>query len=168
MKKIILTISLLFLVGCGSSSGKNGEMSVNLGSKGNKLDTLSTQELDLKETLSSENWEEITMDLDKFYTTSISTVNKTYKIEMSFKDGKVLAYADCKKLTARYKVSDKEISFSRITYTADLDHATCQQSEDADQAVNQFLNNSFEATKIKKDKIIFKSDDFDAEVILKR
>ncbi len=168
MKKTILTISLLFLVGCGSSSGKNGEISVNLGSKDDKLGTLSTQELDLKETLSSKNWEEITMDLDKFYTTSISTANKAYKIDMSFEDGKVLAYADCKKLTARYKISDKEISFSKISYEADLDHASCQQSEDADQAVNQFLNNSFEATQVKEDEITFKSDDFDAEVVLKR
>ncbi|HIP02132.1 MAG TPA: META domain-containing protein [Campylobacterales bacterium] len=166
MKKIILTISLLFLIGCGSSNGQDGTISVNLGSDDNALGTLSTQNMDLKETLSGENWEEITMDLDQFYTTSISTVNKTYKIDMGFKDGKVTAYADCQKLTARYKISDKEISFSRVSYEADLDHAFCQQSEDADEAVNQFLNNSFEAIRIKEDEITFQSDDFDAEVIL--
>jgi hypothetical protein len=168
MKKIILTGLLLFLVGCGSSSGQNGTITVNSGSNDDTLGTLSTQGMDLKETLLGKNWEEITMDLDQFYTTSISTVNKTYKMDMSFKDGEIIAYADCQKLTARYKISDKEISFSRISYEADLDHASCQQSEDADQAVNQFLNNSFEASKIKEDEITFISDDFDAEVILKR
>ena len=168
MKKTILIISLLFLAGCGSSSGKDGTISITSGENDNSLETLSTQELDLKETLSSKNWEEITMDLDKFYGTSQSSVTKTFQIDMGFKDGKVIAYADCQKLTARYKIRDKEISFSRISYSADLDHTSCQPSEDADNAVHQFLNNSFEAIKSKKDQITFKSDDFDTEVILKR
>ncbi len=168
MKTIILTILLLLFSGCGTSSGTDGTILVTSGKNDDALGTLSTQQLDLKETLTSENWKEITIDLDKFYTTSISTVNKTYQIDMSFKDGEVVAYADCQKLTARYKISDQEISFSRVSYEADLDHAICQQSEDADQAVNQFLNNSFEASEIKEDEITFISDDFDAEVILRR
>lgn len=168
MKKIILIVLLFLFSGCGTSSGSSDTILVTSGSNDDELSTLSTEDIDLKETLSSENWKEITMDLDKFYNTSIITVNKTYKIDMSFKNGEVLAYADCKKLTARYKIRDYEISFSRINYEADLDHATCQQSEYADQAVNNFLNNSFEAIKIKEDEVTFKSDDFDAEVILKR
>jgi heat shock protein HslJ len=172
MKKRFFTVSLILVsiiyTGCGTSNGSDENFMVTSGNKSDKLGTLGTQELDLKQTLSEKNWTEIKMDIDQFFATSIATVNKTYKIDMSFENGNLTAYADCKKLTARYKADDTKITFSRITDEPDLDHATCQQSEDADQAVYQFLNNSFEATKIKKSEITFKSDDFDAEVVLKR
>jgi len=164
---LLILISTIYS-GCGTSSGSNDNTLITSGEEELDLGTLSYQDLDLKETLEKENYKEIMMDIDQFFTTAIETVNKTYKIDMSFENGRVTAYADCKKLTARYKVYDNKISFSRITDEPDLDHATCQQSEDADQAVYQFLNNSFEATDIKDEKIIFKSDDFDAEVILTR
>lgn len=167
MKKTILTISLLFLVGCGSSNGKDGTITVTSGEKEDKLGTLSTEKLDLGEALLGEKWIKLTTNLDKFYATTISDyVN--YEIEMSFKDNEVVAYADCKKLTARYKIRDNELSFSKVTYNSDPDHASCKPSEDADQAVNQFLSNSFEATKINQNQITFKADDFDVELILER
>ena len=168
MKKILLTIFLLLYSGCGTSSGSDGTILSTSSSNSDKLSTLSTQNMDLKDTLSSKNWKTITMDLDKFYTTSISTINKAYQIDMNFQDGKTIAYADCQKLTASYKINDTEISFSRISYEPDLEHAACQQSEDADQAVYQFFYNTFEAIKIKENEITFQSDDFNTEVILKR
>jgi heat shock protein HslJ len=172
MRKIVFSIlfvlSSIIHIGCGSSSGSNADITITSGDQNGKLETLSNQEVDLKQTLSEKNWTEIKMDIDQFFATSIATVNKTYKIDMNFENGKVTAYADCKKLTARYKISDKSISFSHIGNEPDLDHATCIQSEDADQAVYQFLYNSFEATEIKDDKIVFKSDDFDAKVVLSR
>ena len=172
MKKRFFTISLVLLsiiyTGCGSSNGSDSDIIISSGKKDDNLGTLSSQDLDLKETLSEKNWKEIMMDIDQFFATSISTVNKTYKIDMSFENSKLTAYADCKKLTARYKIDDTKISFSHISNEPDLDHATCLESEDADQAVYQFLNNSFEATKIKEKEITFRSDDFDAEVILAR
>lgn len=168
MKKTVLIILLLLFSGCGSSNGSDGTISVTSSTDDDTLSTLSTQNFDFKETLSDKNWEEITMDLDEFYTTSISTINKTYQIDMSFKDGEVIAYADCQKLTARYKISDKEISFSKVIYKPAIELASCEEFEDADQAVYEFLNNSFEASKIKKDEITFQADDFDAEIVLKR
>jgi hypothetical protein len=46
--------------------------------------------------------------------------------------------------------------------------ASCVEFEDADQAVYQFFNNTFEATSIKKDEIVFTSDDFDAKLVLQK
>lgn len=172
MKKILLIISLLlssiFYTGCDNANSTNGSFTVTSGEKVDTLGTLGEEQKDLKKILSGENWKEITMDLDQFFATSISTLDKTYKIDLSFDNQEIIAYADCKKLTARYKINNTAISFSRISNEPDLDHATCQQSEDADQAVYQFLYNSFEASSIKENEITFKSDDFDAEVILKR
>jgi len=164
---LLILISTIYS-GCGTSNGSNDDTMITSGKKDLGLGTLGDQNLDLKETLEEKNFKEIMMDIDQFFATSIETINKTYKIDMSFENGKLTAYADCKKLTAHYKIDDKKISFSRITNEPDLDHATCQQSEDADQAVYQFLNNSFEANKIKENEISFISDDFDAEVVLKR
>lgn len=168
MRILFLIILLLLFSGCGASSGSGNNISVTSGSNDDTLGTLSIENRDLKETLTAKNWKTLTMDLDQFYTTAISTTIKTYKIDMNIENGKVTAYADCQKLTARYKIDDNVISFSKVGYGIDLDHASCQQSEDADQAVYEFLYNSFEVTKINEDEITFQSEDFDVEVVLKR
>jgi len=173
MKKKLLIISLSLLslayVGCGTAHGSNGDITITSGEKSSdKLGTLSVEDLDLKQTLTKESYKEITMDIDKFVLTPISTVNKPYKIDISFKNGKVLAYADCQKITARYKVSDKALSFSQVSYAPAVKLATCIEVEDADQAVDQFLKGSYEAQKITEDEIVFASDDVDANVVLKR
>jgi hypothetical protein len=167
MKPLLFTFSLLFLVGCGTSNGKNSDFTISAGKKSENLGTLSIENLDLKETLYGKNWNKITMDLDKFYTTSISTVEKVYKIDMNFKDGKVLAYADCQKITAQYRVKKDEIKLSHAQYET-FDKPSCEEFKDADQAIYQFMNNSFEATKITKNEITFKSYDFDTEIKIER
>lgn len=171
MKKVYLS-SLIILAlissGCSTSAGSDDGIIIASGSQESDLNALDNQNPDLKKTLSSKNWNEVNIDLDKFYPTSIATVKKSYLIDLNFEDGKVTAYADCKKLTARYKINENDISFSKVSYEPAIDLATCQESEDADQAIYEFLNNSFEATEIKEDEITFKSDNFDAQVTLKR
>ncbi len=169
MKKIIYItsfISILFYTGCNAPSNPTEEV-ITLGGS-DKIDTLNENNLDLKEVLEATKWKEIIIDLDKFYPTVISTLEKSYLIDMSFENGKLTAYADCQKLTAKYKIDKKEISFSRISYTPAIELASCQESKDADQAVNQFLSNTFEASKIQKDEIIFYSDNFETEIRLKQ
>ncbi len=170
MKKTYAISLILFALlssGCNSSASSNNDTVIKAGSQNSDLETLSTEDLDLKQTLASDRWTKITMNLSRFNSINPSYYQKSYLIELDFEDGKLTAYADCQKLTARYKISDNDISFSKITYNPD-DKAFCQQSEDADQAIYEFLNNSFEATDIQQDEITFKADDFDTEVTLKR
>lgn len=170
MKKtyaISLILLALLTTGCNNSTTLSDDTVITAGSQNNDLETLSKEDLDLKQTLISKKWTKITMNLSKFNSINLSYFQKSYLIELDFQDGKLTAYADCQKLTARYKISDKDISFSKITYKAD-DKVFCQPSEDADQAIYEFLNNSFEATSIEKDEISFKADYFDTEVTLKR
>jgi len=169
MKKIIYMtsfISILFYTGCNVPSNSTEEV-ITLGSD-DKIDTLSEKDLNLKELLEDAKWKEIVIDLDKFYPTVIESVEKSYLIDMSFKNGKVTTYADCQKLTAKYKITKKAISFSHISYAPAIELTSCQQSEDADQAVNQLFSNTFEVSQMQKDEIIFYSDDFEAEIKLKR
>lgn len=167
---IISLVSILFYSGCetSTSTGSNDKTIVNLGADEDNLTVLNKKDLDLKELLTEAVWKEMVIDLDKFYQTTISRVEQSYLIEMLFEKSKVTAYADCFKLTAKYKIDDKELSFSRTTYEPAMDLATCQQSKDADQAVYQLFSNTFEATKIDKDEIIFYSDEFETEIKLKR
>jgi heat shock protein HslJ len=170
MKKtyaISLILLTLLSSGCNSSVASSDNTIIKAGSQNSDLDTLSTDDLDLKQTLVSDRWTNITMNLSRFNSINPTYYQKSYLIELDFEDGKLTAYADCQKLTARYKISDNDILFSKITYNAD-DKAFCQPSEDADQALYEFLNNSFEATDIQKDEITFKADYFDTEVTLKR
>jgi predicted small secreted protein len=173
MKKKLLTISLSLLslvyVGCGTAHGSNGDIIITAGDKkADKLETLSVEDMDLKQTLTKERYKEITMDIDKFVPTAIRTINKSYKLDINFKNGKVLAYADCQKLTTKYKINNKLLSFSHVSYAPAIELATCVEVEDADQAVYQFLNGSYEAIKITENEIVFASDDIDAKVVLKR
>lgn len=170
MKKtyaISLILFTLLTTGCDNSTTLNDDTVITAGSQNSDLEILGEEDLDFKQTLTSDKWTKITMNLSKFNSVNPSYFQKSYLVELDFKDGKLTAYADCQKLSARYKISDKDISFSKITYKAD-DKAFCQPSEDADQAVYEFLNNSFEATNIEKDEVTFKADYFDTEVTLKR
>lgn len=164
---IFIFILGFFCSGCGNTAA-TGELVILGATTENNLSTLSNEVLDLEEVLSSKSWEKIAIDLDQFYATPFSTVLKSYAIDMSFDEGKVTAYADCQKLTAHYKINDKALSFSKITYSPAIDVATCIESQDADQAVHELFSYTFEATKVEDREIILFSDDVEAEITLKR
>ncbi len=165
---ISLILILLFSSGCGTSIESKNNTLMTSDAQEDTLETLSNQNIDLQSSITGKNWKKIVMDLDKFYPTAIRTVKKSYLIDMTFENNTATAYADCFKLSARYKITDKEISFSRISYEPAIELAVCQQSEDADQAIYEFMSNVFEATEADENQIIFKSNEFETEIILKK
>lgn len=165
----ISLITLIMFTGCGTTISSDEALTVNGDTSSNSdLDTLGSSTLDLQETLEKQSWDEMTLDLDQFDSFTYATSEKTYKIEMSFEDGLVSAYADCYKLTARYKIDESDISFSNITYGPAVELASCIQSLDADQAVYQLFLHDFEATDIASKEITLYNYDFDTEIVLSR
>ncbi len=170
---LVIFISILFFSGCNTSTDTTISSSKNqniesLGS--NNKDTLGVsqkKEMSLKDALLNKRWREIVIDLDEFYMTISDTNKKSYIIDMSFSEDSVIAYADCFKLSARYKISDNKISFSKISYGQAIELAVCQESEDANEAVFQLFSNDFTATKIEDDKILFYSQELEADIELK-
>lgn len=161
-------IITLILLGCSGSVGDKDGFIMTSGEVKDSIETLSLDNIDLKENLTKKNWTKISANLDKFYSFSTYSQKKDYSIKMTFENGNILAYADCKKLTARYIVNDKKISFYEVSYAPAIELATCQESEDADKVVYQFLLRDFEVIEIKDRQIIFKSHEIDTEVILSK
>ncbi len=163
---ISLILILLFSSGCGTSIESKNNTLMTSDKQEDNLETLSDQNIDLKESITGKTWKKIIIDLDKFYPTAIQTVKKSYLIDLTFTNNTATAYADCFKLSAKYKITDKEISFSRISYEPAIELAICQQSEDADEAVFQLFSNDFEATEIKDGEITLYSQELEAEIKL--
>jgi hypothetical protein len=180
MRTLLSFLMLFVVIGCGgtygdrellkSSDDKVQSLGKEVKEQNQTLSTLgsSTKNLDLAKVLTKKAWEKISINLDKFYTTPTQTQIKEYKIDMKFEDSTVLAYADCQKLTATYRVQNNKVQFFNIQYSPAIELATCIESKDADKAVYELMLQDFEVTDIKEKQITFKSYIFDTDVILKR
>ncbi len=170
MKIVFFSISaiILLFVGCNTTTSKDGDFTLSSGKTTNLLGTLGLESQDLNEAIIGKNWTKINLDLDDFITQSIETPKQDYIIDLKFDKNRVLAYADGQKITANYKIDGDDISFSKISMEADLDHSYTNDFMDADQAIYSFLNDSYKVTSSNKSEIVLKSNQSEAEVILKR
>jgi len=172
-----ILFSCMFFVGlfqgCGSStSSSNGSINVASVESGSDtgLQTLSEENRNLQDALQKSEWKEIVCNVSKLYNDAAGypEVMQNYSIQMQFSQKEVLAYADCQKITARYKVREDEISFSEIAIAPAIELASCQEFEYADDAVLGFFENSYTLQTIRKNEIVLEADTVDTSVILKQ
>ncbi|MCH9813742.1 MAG: hypothetical protein K0U47_07340 [Epsilonproteobacteria bacterium] len=161
-------IILIFSTGCGTPVEETNSLTTSGSTIEDNLYTLNSPTFDLDKIVSQKKWSNMEIDLDQFYQTPFSTVKKPYRIEMEFKEQKVTAYADCQKLTASYKIADKTLSFSKLSYAPAVDVASCIESEDADQAVYQFFNHTYETIETSAKAVTFQANEVEAKVTLTR
>ncbi len=173
-KGILLLVLFLVSQGCQSTISRDGSVSISAGSapqeQNGDLGTLSTQQADLKKVLQQSQWYAIKTDIAAFYENSIyPAAYKRYTVTMRFGKREVVAYADCQKITARYSVEEnRKLTFSTPEIGPDLEHATCIESQYADDAVIAFFENSFTLHKASEKRVVLTSDDFDVNVELLR
>ncbi len=167
----ILMMSILLLQACGSSSGIKDDTTIisNDGDIQNSLNTLSINSQDIQAVLIKGVWKSIDINIASFYeNNNLPRYKKKYKINMVFQDHKVVAYADCQKITAKYKIKDKTISFSNATIAPAIELPSCQQFEYADDALLAFVSNVFEVKEISEKKALLSAPDFDTDVLISR
>ncbi len=167
----LFIITALFQ-GCNttiSSSSNDITIKSTDGDKTDNLTTLSVENTDIHAFLMEENWKSIKVDISAFYESSnLPSVQHAYSIDMQFTKKSVVAYADCQKVSANYKIIGKEISFSKISVAPAIELATCIESEYADNAVLTLFENSFEVMKITEKEAVLDALDFDTQIVLKR
>ena len=170
----ILFIALNLFYGCGGtvSGGDDSGVTIKSGTAdtmSNALGTLSLSSADIRKELQSKPWREIEMDISAFYENSLyGAGEKRYPVTLSFQNKRIVAYADCQKITANYKVEAKRISFSRFSVAPAIDLASCVESEHADDAVIALLENSFTIKNITERQASLEAEDFDTTVDLRR
>ena len=170
----ILFIVLNLFYGCGGtvSGGDDSGVTIKSGTAdtaSNALGTLSLGSADIQKELQAKPWEEIDMDISAFYENDLySAGEKRYPITLSFRNKRIVAYADCQKITANYKIEAKRISFSRLSVAPAIDLASCVESEHADDAVIALFENSFTIKNITEREALLEAEDFDTTVVLKR
>ena len=170
----IFLIVLNLFYGCGGTvfGGDDSGVTIKSGTADaavNTLGTLSLSSADIQKELQAKPWREIEMDISAFYENSLySAGKKRYPVAFSFQNKRIIAYADCQKITANYKIEAKHISFSRLSVAPAIDLASCVESEHADDAVIALLENSFNIENMRKNEVLLSAEDFDTTVVLKR
>jgi hypothetical protein len=167
-----LFIMMVLFQGCdttASSSSNDITIKSTNSDKTDNLTTLSVENTDISAFVMKEKWKSIKIDISAFYESSnLPSVQHTYTIDMQFAKKSVVAYADCQKVSANYKIVGKEISFSKVSVAPAIELATCIESEYADDAVLTLFENSFEVTKITEKEVVLDALDFDTNIVLKR
>ena len=165
---LLLLGALTFLGGCSSSVDTKSQSTNGPSSNsGGTLGSMSGSE-DIKAYLEESGWKSVSLDLDK-YLYDMKGSTKSYTMQMDFKDGKVTALADCNIITARYKVKDDEVSFSRVSSPKPaLDIPTCKEFKDADKAVSAFFSSDYSVTPRTQNELSLTALDVDTSVTLKR
>ncbi len=164
----VICMGLFLMQGCGSSNSSGDTTMITVGDSSNALATLSMNTQSIKPVLMQEPWKVISTDIASFYENTNLPTFKSYTIDISFGENDIVAYADCQKLTARYTLKDKEISFSWSTITPAIELASCAASEYADEAVLALLSNDFTVESLLTDEVVLQAVDFDTKVTLKR
>ncbi len=169
-----LSLLLLALGGCQSTISDNGAVSIKAGSAvenaADKLGTLSLDQESIGKMLTLSPWTGIRSSISAFYENqNFPQSAGTYRVDLRFGQSRVTAYADCKKITARYTLEGKKLRFSHVSTPAPaVDLATCVESEFADDAVLALFENSFTVTSADTHKAVLKAEDFDTTVELER
>ena len=165
-----LLLSVLLFSACSSSTSNNDNEESSKGpstNSGQTLGSMSGSE-DINAYLKKSSWKSVTLDLDKYLYDTKGT-SKTYKMQMEFTDGKVTVLADCNYITARYKVRDDELTFSRISSPKPaLDAPTCQGYKDADNAVLAFFSADYTVSPRTQNELSLQAIDIETSVTLKR
>ena len=168
MKKIsslfTILIVLLFIQGCDNSVDINGGTLSS--SSGNDIRSLSEDE-DLKSLLKEKSFKAISIDLDT-YRYDKPYKKKEYKIDMTFGKNRVTGVADCNRFEANYKVSNDELTFSRVHIAPANDLYSCQEFEDADEAVNAFFSDSYTLSGVNGKKVTLDSENHETSIDLLR
>ena len=168
MKKIsnLFTILILFLFiqGCDNSVDINGGTLSS--SNSNDIGSLSGGE-DLKSILQERSFKAISIDLDA-YRYDNPYKNREYKIDMTFGKNRVTGVADCNRFEASYKVSNDELSFLRVHIAPADDLVTCQEFEDADEAVNAFFSDVYTLSGVNNKRVTLDSQNHETSVELTR
>ena len=177
MKRRYITLSVLLTVasifaGCGgNSSYGGGDVSITsvAGDQPDKLGTLSLSSQDIQKVLESKPWKTMKTDVASFYENSIySSGMRSYPVDITFQGKSVIAYADCQKITANYKIEGKNITFSKLSVSPAIELASCVESEFADDAVIAFFENSFSVKNVTEKSVLFEAEDFDTTITLER
>ena len=158
----------LMMSGCSSNSVDGAASSKGPSSGDSKsVGSLSGGE-NTTPSIEGEKWTSIEIDLNKFLRGESDRV-KPYKIGMFFDGNHVDVEADCYNITARYKLKDGELSFSRISSPKSVDRASCQGFEHAADAVLAFFSSDYSVLDSSTPKAIaLEATDLDAAVTLKR
>lgn len=170
----ILLILMNLFHGCGGtvSDGENNGIvmiSKTEDTSSNALETLSLNTTDIRQELQKKPWRKIEIDISDFYENNLNKPEeKWYPIELNFDEKRVVAYADCQKITADYRIAGKRISFSRLSVSPAIDLPICVESEFADDAVIALLENSFSIESMREKEMLLFSEDFDTTVTLRR
>jgi heat shock protein HslJ len=173
MIKYLATVGLLFaLSGCESTISNDGSVSIKAGgtkSDGDTLTTLALNEENIQTLLTVAPWTKIEANIQAFYENgNYPSDRESYTIFMTFDKRTVTAYADCQKVTAKYRLNGKDITFNDLSIAPAIDLPTCVESEFADDAVAALFENSFKVTKITQKEALFEALDFDTNIVLKR
>ena len=173
--KLVLTAALVLIGfgGCDSTISDDGAVSVKAGSTKSESETLGTLSLDreaITKLLTFSPWHSIRADIGAFYENQNYPQRlRTYTVDIRFGKSEVTAYADCKKITARYKVDGKKLIFSHVSTPAPaVELASCEESVFADEAVLALFENSFNVTSIDTHRAKLYNEDFDTTIELRR
>ncbi len=166
----IIILSLFLLQGCDSGSGENMNVDITTtAAKKSDLQTLASLPKDLRKVLREERWKAITCDLKRLDSESWDMPGiRRYSIDMRFGEREVVAYADCQRLTARYRVEGKKLSFSQSRIAPAIDLASCKEFEYADDAVWAFFENSYTLRSADEEALIFDAQEVETTVTLHR
>ena len=177
MREIISGVVAVMLVlgfgGCESTISDDGAVSIKAGGTKDETQTLGTLSLDqegIEKLLKLSVWHKIRTDIRAFYENrNYPEQAHDYSVDLRFGTKEVTAYADCKKITARYKVEGKKLTFWHVSTPAPaVDLATCEESEFADEAVLALFENSFSVTSIDTHRAKLYNEDFDTTIELRR
>ena len=162
---VLSMMALLLMSGCSSSVGGDKDAKGPSSGGDRTVGSLSGGETGVL--LEGKSYNSIEIDLMK-YLRDIDDRKKSYTLEMSFKENKVLVEADCYDITARYKLKGDELSFTRVSSPVTVNRATCKGFKDADNAVLAFFSSDYTILDNKEDTITLEATDLDASVTLKR
>ncbi len=165
-----LTAALLWMSGCNSSATSGSDSNTtgpNTVGSGKTFGSLSGSE-DVGAILKEKTWTSLKMDLDKYLYDTTGSV-RTYKMQMDFTDTKVNILADCYILSATYKIKDNALYFSRVSSPKpDLDNASCNEFENAENAAAAFLTSDYDITTTASDELVLQATDVETSATLKR
>ena len=166
IKRVTIALSmmaLLLMSGC-SSSAEGMEDAKGPSTGGDRtVGSLNNGETSIS--LEGKSYKSIEIDLMK-YLRGTDDRKRSYKIEMTFEEKEVLVEADCYDITARYKLKDDELSFSKISSPTTVNRATCSGFKDADNAVLAFFSSDYTVTKTTEKSIDLEATDVDTSVTL--
>ena len=170
LKSVTLIWLLLGLSGCESTLSDSAAVTVNSASQAadDALETLAVDETSIQNTLMQAPWKRIETDIRAFYENTNLPANRSYSVNLRFDERTVTAIADCKKVTAKYRVIGKEIRFSDVSTPSSVDLGSCIESEHADDAVLALFDNDFLVEKITSQSVVLDAIDFDVKVLLNR